>query len=92
MLSADGAFVNIGEPLNVSNRQTIPPTAPERWYTHLTEANETDFLRQQNPAPPLVDQRSVRTLLDRLVRPSVEVSGIRDDQTPSGAHSSQAGL
>jgi hypothetical protein len=53
MLSAGGAFVNIGEPLNVSNRQTILRRAPERWYTHITDANERDYLRHYEDAVAL---------------------------------------
>jgi Sulfotransferase family len=44
MLCAGGDLVNIGEPLNVLNRQTIFRKRVELWYAHITEANEADFL------------------------------------------------
>jgi hypothetical protein len=44
MLCAGGELVNIGEPLNVLNRQTIFPKRVELWYAHITEENEADFL------------------------------------------------
>jgi hypothetical protein len=44
MLCAGGELVNIGEPLNVLNRQTIFPKRVELWYAHVTDENEGDFL------------------------------------------------
>jgi hypothetical protein len=44
MLCAGGDLVNIGEPLNVLNRQTIFPKRVELWYAHITEENEAGFL------------------------------------------------
>jgi hypothetical protein len=44
MLCAGGELVNIGEPLNVLNRQTIFPKRVGLWYAHITEENEGDFL------------------------------------------------
>jgi hypothetical protein len=50
MLSAGGDFVNIGEPLNVLNRQTIFPKRVSLWYTHITDINEAHFLRYYEDA------------------------------------------
>ena len=44
MLCAGGELVNIGEPLNVLNRQTIFPKRVELWYAHINEENEAAFL------------------------------------------------
>src|ERR687884_126981 len=44
MLCAGGELVNIGEPLNVLNRQTIFPKRVDLWYAHVTEENEAGFL------------------------------------------------
>jgi Sulfotransferase family len=44
MLCAGGDLINIGEPLNVLNRQTIFPKRVELWYAHITDENEADFL------------------------------------------------
>jgi hypothetical protein len=44
MLAAGDDFVNIGEPLNASNRQTILPRRVSSWYLHITAGNEADFL------------------------------------------------
>jgi sulfotransferase family protein len=44
MLCAAGDFVNIGEPLNAANRQTIFPRRVARWYTHIDESNEGEYL------------------------------------------------
>ena len=50
ILCAGGAFINIGEPLNVSNRQTIFPARVRLWYQHITEGNEDDYLRYYEDA------------------------------------------
>jgi hypothetical protein len=44
MLAAGDDFINIGEPLNASNRQTILPRRVSSWYLHITAGNEADFL------------------------------------------------
>jgi hypothetical protein len=44
MLCAGGDLVNIAEPLNVLNRQTILPSRVEHWYTYITDENEDRFL------------------------------------------------
>lgn len=44
MLAAGDDFINIGEPLNASNRQTILPRRVSSWYLHITAGNEVDFL------------------------------------------------
>jgi Sulfotransferase family len=44
MLCAGGDLINIGEPLNVLNRQTIFRKQVALWYAYITEENETDFL------------------------------------------------
>ena len=44
MLCAGGDLINIGEPLNVLNRQTIFPRRVGLWYAHITEENEAGFL------------------------------------------------
>jgi hypothetical protein len=44
MLCAGGDVVNIAEPLNVVNRQTILRSRVEHWYTYITDENEDRFL------------------------------------------------
>ncbi len=44
MLCAGGDFINIGEPLNGLNRQTILRRRARHWYTYISEANEDDYL------------------------------------------------
>lgn len=65
MLCAGRDFINIGEPLNVLNRQTIFPERVELWYTHITEANEAEFIPYYKDAihfrvHPLEDIRRMR--------------------------------
>src|ERR687891_2519956 len=65
MLSAGGDFVNIGEPLNVLNRQTIFPERVSLWYTHITSENEHLFLPHYQDAMrfkihPIADIRRSR--------------------------------
>lgn len=65
MLCAGGAFINIGEPLNVSNRQTIFPARVGLWYQHITDGNEDEYLRYYEDAirfrtHPLHDLRRMR--------------------------------
>lgn len=65
ILCAGGAFINIGEPLNVSNRQTIFPARTRLWYQHITDANEDEYLRYYEDAirfkaHPLQDLRRMR--------------------------------
>jgi hypothetical protein len=43
-LAAGGNFINIGEPLNALNRQTIFPSRVSTWYMHIHDGNEMDFL------------------------------------------------
>jgi hypothetical protein len=44
MLCAGGRFINIQEPLNVHNRQTILRSRVENWYTYITDENEDLYL------------------------------------------------
>ncbi len=65
ILCASGDFVNIGEPLNASNRQTIFPRRVARWYTYINEENEDDYLPYYRDAVrfrlhPLDDIRRMR--------------------------------
>jgi Sulfotransferase domain len=64
-VTAGGGFVNIGEPLNVQNRQTILPSCVPLWYTHIHDANESDYLPYYEDAMafklhPLNDMRRMR--------------------------------
>jgi hypothetical protein len=65
MLSAGGDVVNIEEPLNILNRQTILKSRVPRWYTYITEDNEEPYLRFFEDAlafrmHPLNDVRRMR--------------------------------
>jgi hypothetical protein len=65
MLCAGGELINIGEPLNVLNRQTIFPKRVELWYAHITDENEGDFLPHYRDAlafkvHPLADLARMR--------------------------------
>jgi hypothetical protein len=44
MLCAGGDFINVGEPLNCLNRQTILRAPVRRWYTYICEQNEHPYL------------------------------------------------
>jgi hypothetical protein len=44
MLSASGQFINIQEPLNVRNRQTILRSRVKNWYTYICDSNEDLYL------------------------------------------------
>lgn len=44
MLCANGDFIHIPEPLNVSNRQTILRSRVRHWYTLISEENEDAYL------------------------------------------------
>jgi hypothetical protein len=50
ILCAGNDFINIGEPLNASNRQTIFPHRVTYWYTYINEANECSYLPYYNDA------------------------------------------
>lgn len=65
MLCGGRDFIRIGEPLNVSNRQTIFPSRVERWYTYISPANEDQYVRWYRDAErfrvhPLHDIRRAR--------------------------------
>jgi hypothetical protein len=65
ILSAGGDLTNIGEPLNVLNRQTIFPRRVTYWYTHITGVNEREYLPYYRDAAmfkihPLNDIRRMR--------------------------------
>jgi hypothetical protein len=65
MLAAGGDFINIGEPLNASNRQTIFPQRVPLWYLHITADNEADFLPYYEDAVafrahPILDVKRMR--------------------------------
>jgi hypothetical protein len=64
-LAAGGGLTNIGEPLNVLNRQTILPSCVPLWYTHIHEGNEGNYLPYYEDAiafklHPLNDVRRMR--------------------------------
>jgi hypothetical protein len=42
---AGGSMIHVGEPLSILNRQTIPRSKVERWYTYIGEDNEDFYLR-----------------------------------------------
>jgi hypothetical protein len=44
MLCAGGDFIQVSEPLNVLNRQTMLPSRVERWYTYICGQNEGFYL------------------------------------------------
>jgi hypothetical protein len=44
MLCAGGDFIQVSEPLNVLNRQTILSSRVERWYTYICRQNEGSYL------------------------------------------------
>jgi hypothetical protein len=44
MLCAGEGFIQVSEPLNVLNRQTILPSRVERWYTYICRQNEDFYL------------------------------------------------
>src|SRR3954452_23443255 len=44
MLCAADGLINIRDPLNVPNRQTILRRRASHWFTYITEANEDDYL------------------------------------------------
>jgi hypothetical protein len=50
ILCAGNDFINIGEPLNASNRQTIFPRRVTYWYTYINEANELLYLSYYHDA------------------------------------------
>jgi len=67
MLCAGGDLIEVLEPLNVSNRQTIMPATVDRWYTYISAANEDAFLRWYRDAQrfrlhPIHDLRRARLL------------------------------
>jgi Sulfotransferase family len=45
MLCAGKQFINVPEPLNVLNRQTILPSRVRHWYTYITDKNDHLYLR-----------------------------------------------
>jgi hypothetical protein len=55
MLSASGQFINVPEPLNVRNRQTILRSRVKHWYTYICDTNEDLYL------PFYRDARAFRT-------------------------------
>jgi hypothetical protein len=44
MLSASGQFIDVQEPLNVRNRQTILRSRVKHWYTYICDSNEDLYL------------------------------------------------
>lgn len=64
-LAAGGGLTNIGEPLNVLNRQTIFSSRVPLWYAHIHDDNEGDYLPYYEDAiafrlHPLNDVRRMR--------------------------------
>ena len=65
MLCAGGDFINIGEPLNIFDRQTILRRRTRHWYTYIAEANEDEYLPYYRDAVsfkthPIYDIRRAR--------------------------------
>jgi hypothetical protein len=65
MLCAGGDFIEIHEPLNVLNRQTILDSRAKLWYTYITDGNEERYLRFYRDAfrfrpHPILDVKRMR--------------------------------
>jgi hypothetical protein len=65
MLCGGRDFIRIGEPLSVSNRQTVLPARVEHWYTYITAENEDEYVRWFSDAQrfrlhPLADIKRAR--------------------------------
>jgi hypothetical protein len=65
MLCGGRDFIRIGEPLSVSNRQTVLPATVEHWYTYITDANGAGYDRWFSDAQrfrlhPLADVKRAR--------------------------------
>lgn len=70
MLSASGEVLDVQEPLNVQNRQTILRRRAKRWYSYISAANEREYLPWYSDAleyriHPIHDIRRARLVSPR---------------------------
>lgn len=95
MLAARGDFIDIGEPLNASNRQTIFARRVPLWYLHITADNEADFLlylarsRRRLPSSRFdtiaLSPRRRRTASGQVFQVQTEIAAIlRVEDVPAG--------
>jgi hypothetical protein len=70
MLSAGGEVLDVQEPLNVQNRQTILRRRAKHWYSYISAANEWEHLPWYSDAleyqiHPIHDIRRARSVSPR---------------------------
>lgn len=70
MVCAGADFIEIQEPLNILNRQTILGSRAKLWYTYVTEENEGHYLSSYRDAfrfrpHPILDLKKMRAVSPR---------------------------